>query len=58
MTLKGILFDFNGTLFFDSAFHMEAFRRIFPKYGHPVPSDEWMMKNCFGPTNANIYRYF
>ena len=56
MTLKGILFDFNGTLFFDSAFHMEAFRRIFPKYGHPVPSDEWMMKNCFGPSNANIYR--
>ena len=27
MKLKGILFDFNGTLFFDSDMHIEAFNR-------------------------------
>ncbi|MBQ9783769.1 MAG: HAD family phosphatase [Clostridia bacterium] len=56
MTLKGILFDFNGTLLFDSDMHMEAFRRAFPKYGKPVPSDEFMIQKCFGRTNETIYR--
>ena len=54
--LKGVLFDFNGTLFFDSDMHMEAFRRAFPKYGQPVPSDEFMIGRCFGRTNDTIYR--
>ena len=56
MTLKGILFDFNGTLFFDSDLHMEAFRRIFKEYGKPVPSDEFMIQKLFGRTNETIYR--
>ena len=54
--LKGVLFDFNGTLFFDSDMHMEAFRRAFPQYGQPVPSDEFMIGRCFGRTNDTIYR--
>ena len=54
--LKGILFDFNGTLLFDSDMHMEAFRRVFPLYGHPVPSDEFMIQRCFGRTNETIYK--
>lgn len=54
--LKGILFDFNGTLFFDSDMHMEAFRHSFPKYGQPVPSDEFMIARCFGRTNDTIFR--
>lgn len=56
MMLKGILFDFNGTLFFDSKLHMAAFRRIFPELGKPVPSDELMMQKFFGRTNETIYR--
>ena len=56
MTLKGILFDFNGTLFFDSDLHMEAFRRIFKKHGKPIPSDELMIESFFGCTNETIYR--
>ena len=56
MTLKGILFDFNGTLFFDSDLHLEAFRRVFAQYGQPIPTDEFMIQNFFGRTNENIFR--
>ncbi len=54
--LSGILLDFNGTLFFDSDMHMEAFRQVFPLYGHPVPSDDFMAKRCFGRTNETIFK--
>lgn len=56
MTLKGVLFDFNGTLFFDNAMHIEAFRLVFAKYGLPVPTDDFLIRRCFGRTNATIYR--
>lgn len=56
MTLQGLLFDFNGTLFFDSVFHMEAFRRIFRAYGKPIPTDDFMIHHIFGKTNETIYR--
>ena len=54
--LKGILFDFNGTLFFDSDLHMEAFRQVFPLYGLPVPTDDFMADRCFGRTNETIFK--
>ena len=52
----GVLFDFNGTLLFDSDMHMEAFRQVFPLYGHPAPSDDFMIQRCFGRTNETIYK--
>ena len=55
MILKGVLFDFNGTLFFDSDMHMEAFRRVFPQFGKPSPFDEFIIQKCFGRTNETIY---
>lgn len=55
MAIRGILFDFNGTLFFDSDFHMEAFRRTLRGYGKPIPSDDYMIRNIFGRTNETIY---
>lgn len=56
MTLKGVLFDFNGTLLFDNAMHVEAFRLVFEKYGLPAPTEDFLIRNCFGRTNATIYR--
>lgn len=56
MTPKGILFDFNGTLFFDTALHLEAFRRAFRFYGKTAPSDADMIKNLFGKQNQQIFR--
>lgn len=54
--IKGILFDFNGTLFFDSDFHITAFRKIFPKFGVPEPSREYVIESILGRSNATIYR--
>ncbi len=53
--LSGILFDFNGTLLFDSHMHMEAFRRVFPEFGVPAPTEEYMINKVFGRTNAQIF---
>ena len=54
--IKGILFDFNGTLFFDSDFHIEAFQRIFPELGAPAPTREEVIERILGRSNAMIYR--
>lgn len=54
---KGIIFDFNGTLFFDSEKHLEAWRE-FSKRLRGVPfSDEEMSKYMFGRTNKDIIAY-
>ena len=43
MTLQGILFDFNGTLFFDSEMHLAAFREMFHRAGLPALPDREMI---------------
>ena len=53
---RGILFDFNGTLFFDTALHIEAFRSVFPLYGKERPSREFIVSNLIGRTNESIYK--
>ena len=53
---SGVLFDFNGTLFFDSEMHMEALRRVFPRFGKPTPTDAYILGNVFGRPNEIIYR--
>lgn len=55
MNLRGVLLDFNGTLFFDSDMHIAAFRLVFAKYHKEVPSDEFLIQRCFGRTNTTIY---
>lgn len=55
--MKGVIFDFNGTLFFDSHMHYEAWR-IFSKKlrGYEFTDDE-MRTKMFGRTNADIIEY-
>ena len=54
---KGIIFDFNGTLFFDSKMHLEAWREFSAKLrGNPF-SDEEMREHMFGRTNKDIIKY-
>ena len=43
--IKGVLFDFNGTLFFDSPFHIMAFKKYFVEHGKEEPSEEFIIKN-------------
>lgn len=55
--MKGIIFDFNGTLFFDSDLHYDAWR-VFSKRLRGTPfSDEEMQKYMFGRTNSDIIEY-
>ncbi len=55
--LKGVIFDFNGTLFWDSMLHFIAWR-VYSKMltGKPF-SDEEMLKYMFGHTNEDILTY-
>lgn len=55
MSVKGLLFDFNGTLFFDSDHHIAAFVKCFEDYGLECPDREYMVKNIFGRTNKSIF---
>ncbi len=54
--IKGIIFDFNGTLFFDSQMHILAFHRLFEEYHLPVLTDDEVVHSIFGRTNTTIYR--
>ena len=54
--IKGIVFDFNGTLFFDSDLHIKAFKKIFPELGAPEPTREYVISSILGRSNATIYR--
>ena len=53
--IKGFLFDFNGTLFFDSELHIRAFKKYFTEHGKEEPTAEFITKNIFGRPNPRIY---
>lgn len=54
---KGIIFDFNGTLFWDSQKHLEAWREYSKKLRGQAFTDEEMQKYMFGRTNEDIVKY-
>lgn len=56
--IKGLLFDFNGTLFFDSKMHINIFQEYFAERGKEPPSAEFVVKNIFGKSNPTIYSTF
>ncbi len=55
--MQGIIFDFNGTLFFDSHMHYEAWRIYSKKLRGREFTDDEMRKYMFGRTNADIIEY-
>ncbi len=57
-TAKGIIFDFNGTLFYDSKLHIKVFRSMLAEAGKTVFEPEYIVKNIFGMPNSAIYRNF
>lgn len=56
--IKGMLFDFNGTLFYDSDKHISAVQKFFSLKGLPVPSEEDVVLKMFGKTNRNIFKEY
>ena len=57
MKYQGIIFDFNGTLFWDSAKHKQAWREFSKRLRGTSFSDEEMLKYMFGRTNEAIITY-
>ena len=53
--IKGVLFDFNGTLFYDSDKHIKAFQKFQSDYGLPVMTDAEITKLTFGRTNTDVF---
>lgn len=54
---KGIIFDFNGTLFFDSKMHYDAWKDFSAKLRGTPFSDKEMREHMFGRTNKDIIAY-
>ena len=57
MKYKGIIFDFNGTLLFDSEKHLEAWREYSKRLREKPFTDEEMRDYMFGRTNEDIIAY-
>ncbi len=57
MAYKGIIFDFNGTLYWDSALHKQAWRQYSKIIRGKMFTDEEMVKYMFGRTNEQIIKY-
>ena len=57
MKIKGVIFDFNGTLFEDSHLHEQAWRDYSEKLRGTPFSDEEMQKYMFGRSNEEIITY-
>ncbi len=54
---KGIIFDFNGTLFWDSEKHQEAWREFSKRLRAHAFTDDEMREYMFGRTNEDIIKY-
>lgn len=55
--MRGIIFDFNGTLFWDSQLHYDAWRKYSKILRGTEFSDEEMRRYMFGRTNKDIIQY-
>lgn len=55
MIFKGVIFDFNGTLFWDTAFHDRAFDVFLEKHGVRLTNNEKRVK-IHGQSNPDIMR--
>ena len=55
--MKGIIFDFNGTLYWDSKLHYDAWREFSTLLRDKPFTDEEMREKMFGHTNEDIIEY-
>jgi len=55
--MKGIIFDFNGTLFWDSQLHYDAWREFSKTLRGYEFTDAEMREKMFGHTNRDIVEY-
>jgi len=56
--MKAVIFDFNGTLFDDTRFHLEAWQKFMhKKFGIDLTLEE-VRKDFIGPNNSTIFRNY
>ena len=55
--MQGIIFDFNGTLYWDSQLHYDAWREYSALLRDKPFTDEEMRDKMFGHTNSDIIEY-
>ena len=56
--MKAVLFDFNGTLYNDTRFHLYAWKNYLKdRFGFDL-SEEEVRRRCIGPGNALIFKDF
>lgn len=55
--MNGIIFDFNGTLYWDSQLHYDAWREYSAMLRDKPFTDEEMRDKMFGHTNSDIIEY-
>ena len=53
--MKAVVFDFNGTLYNDTRFHIAAWTNFFLRRGRAMSESEVRAK-CIGPGNIDIFR--
>lgn len=56
--MKGVIFDFNGTMFFDSDKQEKAWRMYIKKMTGRDVSDEEFKERVHGRNNSDILEYF
>ena len=56
--MKGVLFDFNGTLVFDSALHEKAWQIFLEKQTGKKVSHQELVEHMHGRPNQMILEYF
>ena len=52
--ITAVIFDFNGTLYFDSHLHIEAWKRFLKLHNFPAMTDEQFKEKFLGRNNAEI----
>lgn len=57
MKYKGLIFDFNGTIFWDTRFHNAAWDLMLPRYGRDSIPDEEKFVHIHGHNNTDIFNY-
>lgn len=57
MTYRGIIFDFNGTLVFDTGAHEESWHQLIPTLRETGFTEEEFIHHVHGHTNREIFSY-
>ena len=52
--ITAVIFDFNGTLYFDSHLHIEAWKRFLKLHNFPAMTDDQFKEKFLGRNNAEI----